>query len=61
MKISLELYGSTYSVEEDREDYSASELKEIFSRLLVQATFCPDVIELSEGGHFECEYKPPEM
>lgn len=57
MKITLEMNNSVYSVEEPGDDYNANELKEIFSRLLVQATFPPDVIEPAEGGCFECEYK----
>ena len=57
MKLSLELHGTEYSVETDRDEYNVDELKEIFSRMLVQATFSPEVIELAEGGRFECEYK----
>ena len=56
MKIVLELYGRKYIFESEQNDYNANELKEIFSRLLVQATFSPDVIEPAEGGHFECKY-----
>lgn len=57
MKITLEMHGDIYSVELKGDDYNANELKEAFSRLLVQATFPPSVIEPAEGGHFECEYK----
>lgn len=57
MKLSLELHGVEYKVETDRDVYSADELKEIFSRLLVQATFSPEVIEPAEGGRYECKYK----
>lgn len=56
MKITLEMYDSKYTYESDRDDYDANEMKEIFSRMLVQAAFSPSVIELAEGGHFECEY-----
>ena len=56
MKIILEMYGDKYTYESDREDYSVYEMKEIFSRMLVQATFPPDVIEPAEGGHYECKY-----
>lgn len=56
MKIVLEMYGSKYTYESDKNDYTANELKEIFSRMLVQATFSPNVIELAEGGRFKCEY-----
>lgn len=56
MKITLEMYDNKYTYESDRNDYNANEIKEIFSRMLVQATFPPDVIETSEGGHYECEY-----
>lgn len=60
MRITLEMYNNKYIYESDSEDYSANELKEIFSRMLVQATFPPDVIEPAEGGHYECEYKEDE-
>lgn len=56
MRITLEMYDSKYTYESDRNDYNANELKEIFSRLLVQATFSPEVIEPAEGGYYECEY-----
>lgn len=57
MKITLEMYDQKYTFEAPQDDFGADELKEIFSRLLVQATFPPNVIEPAEGGHFECEYK----
>lgn len=60
MKITLEMNDAIYTVEEPGNDYSANEMKEIFSRLLVQATYSPDVIELAEGGCFECNYKEEE-
>ena len=60
MKITLEMYDSKYTYESDRNDYNANEIKEIFSRMLVQATFPPNVIEPAEGGHFKCEYKEDE-
>lgn len=60
MRITLEMYNNKYIYESDSEDYNANELKEIFSRMLVQATFPPDVIEPAEGGHYECEYKEDE-
>ena len=50
------MYDSKYTYESDRNDYNANEIKEIFSRMLVQATFPPSVIEPAEGGHYECEY-----
>lgn len=53
----LEMYGVKHTYESESEDYSAEELKEIFSRLMVQATYPPSIIDLAEGGHFECEYK----
>ena len=56
MKITLEMYDSKYTYESDRNDYNANELKEIFSRLMVQATFSPDVIETADWGHYKCEY-----
>lgn len=60
MRITLELYGNKYIYESDHEDFDARDLKEIFSRMLVQATFPPSVIEPAEGGHWECEYKEGE-
>lgn len=60
MRITLEMYNNKYIYESDSEAYDANELKEIFSRMLVQATFPPDVIETAEGGHYECEYKEEE-
>ena len=56
MIITLELYGDKHIFESERDDYDANEVKEIFSRMLVQAAFPPSVIELAEGGHFKCEY-----
>lgn len=57
MKIILEMYDSRIIYESDKDDYKADEMKEIFSRMLVQATYPPSVIEPAEGGHWECEYK----
>ncbi len=56
MKIILEMHDQKYMFESSQDDFSANEVKEIFSRLLVQATYPPDVIDLAEGGHFKCEY-----
>ena len=53
MKLTLELYDTKYTVETDHDDYCADELKEIFSRMLVAATFPPSVIEDKDGGHYE--------
>lgn len=60
MKIILEMYDSRIIYESDKNDYTSNEMKEIFSRMLVQATYPPSVIEPAEGGHFECEYKEDE-
>lgn len=60
MKIILEMHDSIITYESDKNDYTANEMKEIFSRMLVQATYSPNVIETAEGGHFECEYKEDE-
>lgn len=60
MKITLEMYDHKYTFEAPQDDFGADELKEIFSRLMVQAGFAPNVIWLAEGGHFECEYKEDE-
>lgn len=56
MKITLEYYDAKITYEEDGNDFSAEELKEIFSRMLVVATFSPDVIEPKDGGKYECQY-----
>lgn len=60
MRIILEMYDSRIIYESDKDDYRADEMKEIFSRMLVQATYPPSVIEPAEGGHWECEYKEDE-
>lgn len=60
MKITLEMYDSRIIYESDKNDYTANEMKEIFSRMLVQATYPPSVIDPAEGGHYECEYKEDE-
>lgn len=56
MRITLEMHDQKYIFESSQDEFSANEMKEIFSRLLVQATYPPSVIEPAEGGHFECEY-----
>lgn len=53
MKLTLEMYGNIYTVETDHDDMNSDELKEIFSRLLVQATFSPSVIDPEDGGSFQ--------
>lgn len=55
--ISFTHYGITYSVYGIDREASANELKEIFSKILVQAGFQPSVIEPADGGHYECEFK----
>lgn len=55
--IAITYYGITYKVEGIANDTSLHEWKEIFSRLLVQMGFTPEVIDLAEGGHYECDYK----
>ena len=60
MRITLEMYDSRIIYESDKDDYKANELKEIFSRMMVQATYSPDVIELADGGHWKCEYEEDE-
>lgn len=57
MKITLEMYDHKYTFEAPQDDFGADELKEIFSRLMVQAGFSPSVLWLADGGYFECEYK----
>lgn len=56
MRITLEMHDQKYIFESSQDEFSANEMKEIFSRLLVQATYPPSVIEPADGGHFECEY-----
>lgn len=54
MKLTLELQGCIYTYEDPaREEYLAGELKEIFSRMLVSATFPPSVIDCEDGGRYE--------
>lgn len=60
MRITLEMNDSRIIYESDKDDYNANELKEIFSRMMVQATYPPSVIDPAEGGHYECEYKEDE-
>ena len=56
MRITLEMYDDKYIYESNVDGYSANKIKEIFSRMLVQATFPPDVIELADGGCYKTEY-----
>ena len=56
MKITLELYGKNYSIESKADDYTAEELKEGFSCLLVCAGYSPEVMVTKDGGHYECKY-----
>ena len=54
MKIILEIYDARYIVEIDHDDLDANEVKEIFSRMLVQAGYSPAVIELNDDyGNYE--------
>lgn len=57
MKITLESYDHTYTFESQADDFTAEELKEQFSRLLVLAGYSPSVIELADGGRYNCEYE----
>lgn len=52
MKITIETRNEKYTFLSERDDYNASELKEAFSRLMVQAGFPPSVIDV-DGGHYE--------
>ena len=49
MKITLEYYDNIYTVE-CADAYTADKVKEVFSRMLVQAGYPPSVIDDSEGG-----------
>lgn len=60
MKIILKMHDSRIVYSSDKDDYTADEMKEIFSRMLVQATYPPCVIEPADGGHWECEYQEDE-
>lgn len=60
MKIILKMHDSRIVYSSDKDDYTADEMKEIFSRMLVQVTYPPCVIEPADGGHWECEYKEDE-
>lgn len=60
INIMLKTDNLTLSVEGLSWDTSAEELKEQFSRLLVLAGFEPSVIDLADGGKYECTYKRPE-
>ena len=53
MKIVFEQYGTRYTVENDTDSHDSHELKEIFSKILVQAGFAPSVIECEEGGEYQ--------
>lgn len=52
MKLIYEAYGVRYTVEDNRNDHNAGELKEIFSKILVQAGYAPSVIDVEEGGEY---------
>lgn len=60
MKITLEYGGAKMTYEEDFNGFTAGQLKEIFSRMLVQATFPPSVIDLSGGDKYVCTLKESE-
>ena len=53
MKIVFEQYNTRYTVEDDINSHDSNELKEIFSKILVQAGFAPSVIECEEGGEYQ--------
>lgn len=53
MKLIYENYGVRYTVETDSQDHTAGELKEIFSKILVQSGFSPNVIEAEDGGSYQ--------
>ena len=53
-RITLEIYGNSYSAELEGHNYDADELKDVFSKLLVPAGYSPNAIEdASKGGHWE--------
>lgn len=51
MKITLEMYNYKHSYESEHEDFTATELKEAFERLLVCAGYPPSVINLEDGKY----------
>lgn len=53
MKIIFEQRNTRYIVEDDIDYHTADELKRIFSRILVQATYSPSVIDCEDGGSYE--------
>lgn len=54
MKITLELYDKTYSVEGASDDLMGNDIVELFTRLMVVASFSPSIIRLSEDdGRYE--------
>lgn len=59
MKIILELYDNRYTVETiepNQNDFNGRELKGLFSRLLVLASFSPDLIDEECDGNGRWEY-----
>lgn len=61
MKITLEQHGMRYTAETvnpKQDDFNSGEMKEIFSRLMVQDGFGPSVLETEDGGKYE--YVDPE-
>lgn len=53
MKIVFEQYNTRYTVEDDVDSHDSGELKEMFSKILVQAGFAPSVIDCEEGGEYQ--------
>lgn len=53
--ITLYSHGMTYMVSGIRWDCSASELIDIFTRMLVCAGFDPGVIQCADGARYSCE------
>lgn len=54
MKITLELYDKTYSVEGVSDDLMGVYIVELFTRLMVVAGFSPSIIRLPEDeGRYE--------
>ena len=57
MRLTLEAYNHKYTFESQADDFTADDLKEQFSRLLVLAGYSPSVIELADGGKYNCKYE----
>lgn len=56
MKLTLELYDTTYTVEMDTDEVCGGELQEMFDRVLIQAGYHLNTIRTSEG-HYDVKWE----